>query len=86
MTLNDAEAIIANKPFVPLRLYKTDGTKLDIAFQHAVRVLDYGVLVFKGVANDHSRVAKGYDVVGFDRIERIEPRRTGGRARRKKAS
>jgi hypothetical protein len=86
MTLDDVEAIITHQPFVPLRLYKTDGTKLDITFQHAVRVLDYGVLVFKGVANAHTRVAKGYEVVGFNRVDRIEPRKNGGGARRKKAS
>jgi hypothetical protein len=86
MTLNDVEVILSNEPFVPLRLDKTDGTKLDITFQHAVRVLDYGILIFKGVANNHSRVAKGFDVVEFDQIERIEPRRAGGGARRKKAS
>jgi hypothetical protein len=86
MTADDVQAIVSSKPFVPLRLYTTDGKKIDIAFQHAVRLLDYGVVVFKGVANDHSYVAKGYDVVSFGRIERIEPRKARGSGRRRKAS
>jgi hypothetical protein len=88
MEAEEIQSVLGREPFVPLRVQKADGSKVDIPFRHAAVVLrGQGLLVFKGVKDERSRRATGYEVIGFDRIHRIEPRTTrGGSRRSRKAS
>jgi hypothetical protein len=81
MTLRQVQAILKQEPFAPLTLYKTDGTTLDIPFKHVAVPLVYGLMVIKGVKHETSRQAEGYEVVSFDRIDRIVPVRSAKRRR-----
>jgi hypothetical protein len=72
------------EPYVPLRLRLSDGRLVDVPFRHVAVPLKQHLLVFKGVKTKTSRQATGYDVLGYQLIERVEPRRaSGGRGRRK---
>lgn len=86
--MEDVETILRREPFAPLKLLKVNGQALDIPFRHAAVVLrGQGLLIFKGVKSATSRQAKSYEVVAFDRIDRIEQRPVrGSGGRRKKAS
>jgi hypothetical protein len=77
MTIDQVRSVLAREPFAPLRLYKTDGTVVEIPFRHVAVFVHGGLLVFKGVKNEKSHVATGYQVIGYDYIERIEPKRDG---------
>ena len=72
------------EPFVPLRLYLTDGRKFDVPFRDVAHMLSYGLLVFIGM-KEGTRQAKSYDRFGFDQIERIEQRPPGKIARARRA-
>lgn len=73
MLSQEIRSELSRDPFVPLRLYVSGGRKLEVPFKGVATVVHGGVLVMKGV-KEGSRRATGYEVVGFDRIERIEQR------------
>src|SRR4051812_17879342 len=83
----DRELVLAmmdREPFVPLRLVKTDGRTLPIPFKHVLVPMKGDAIVFKGIESATSRFAKdGYEHVGYDSIERLEPwrptKRGGGK-------
>jgi hypothetical protein len=78
MKLEDVKSVLAQEPFVPLKLVKTDGTSLDIPFKHVAVPQRLHLLVFKGVKHERSRHAtKGFEAIGYDYIDRIEPKRNG---------
>ncbi len=82
MLLEEVQTVLKRSPFVPLRLRKVDGKTLDIPFRHVAVPLNSGLLVMKGVKNENSREAKGYEVVGYQNIDRIEPRSNRSRRSR----
>ena len=86
MRREDIESALNQYPFVPVRLRLTDERVLDVPFKHVTVFQKSGLILFHGVKNEGSRVATGYEVLPYDRIDRIEhrPGRAGGR--RKKAS
>ena len=87
MLIADIQEVLRRRPFSPLRVYKSDGKVVKIPFSHVAIVLGgQGLLVFKGVKKEGSHVAKSYEVIPYDRIERIEEYRSGSDGRRKKAS
>jgi hypothetical protein len=77
---------LAREPFIPLRLHLTSGKKLDVPFKGVATMVQGGLLVMKGV-REGSRMAKGFDVVGYDKIARIEPhtaaKRSSGKGRKR---
>jgi hypothetical protein len=75
---------LTRDPFVPLRLYIKDGRKLDVPVRQAAYMQSHGVLVLLGV-KPGTYVIKGYDVIGFDAIERIEQRPKAEKGKRRKA-
>jgi hypothetical protein len=87
MLIQDVENVLRREPFNPLRVHKSDGKVVEIPFSHVAIVLrSQGLLVFKGVKKAGSHVAKSYEVIPYDRIDRIEERRGRASGRRKKAS
>lgn len=75
MLVEEVKTALGHTPFIPLRMHLTNGKTLDIPFQHVVVPMRSHVIVFKGVKEAGSHVAKGYDVVGYGLIDRIEPRK-----------
>ncbi len=87
MLVEEIQTVLQRRPFNPLRVHKSDGKVVKIPFSHVAIVLGrQGLLVFKGVKKEGSYSAKGYEVIPYDRIERIEEKRHGTNGRRKKAS
>ena len=87
MLVEDIQEVLRRRPFNPLRVHKSDGKVVKIPFSHVAIVLGrQGLLVFKGVKREGSYSAKSYEVIPYDRIERIEENRGGANGRRKKAS
>jgi len=83
MLKQEVKDVLAQKPFVPLRIHLKDGRSFDVPFLDVVRLLSYGVLVFIGL-KEGTRQARSYDRFPFDQIETIEQRPSA--RRRKKAS
>jgi hypothetical protein len=81
MNRDDIRTIMNHEPFVPLKLIKTDGKRIDIPFQHVLVAMSDGVIVFKGVESATSRFArKGYEHVNYESIDRLEPHgKSGGK-------
>jgi hypothetical protein len=78
MKLEDVKSVLSQEPFVPLKLFKTDGSSLDIPFKHVAIPQSLHLLIFKGVKHERSRHAtKGFEAIGYDYIDRIEPKRNG---------
>jgi hypothetical protein len=86
MQKREVEQILSRQPFVPLRIVKTDGTSIDVPFQHVAEPLSGRVLIFKGVKREGSRVATGFDEITYEQIDRIVPRAVRDGRRRRKAS
>lgn len=86
MLKDEVKAVLRREPFAPLEVRTSDGRRLDVPFQHVAVVMTDGLLVFHGVKDERSRVAKGYDFIAYDRIEKIEPQQAQGDAQPKKAS
>jgi hypothetical protein len=59
------------EPFVPLRLHLVSGKTLDVLRSDAAMPLRDRLLLFRNLAKD-GRAAEGYDIVGYQSIERIE--------------
>ena len=86
MKKEEVRGELTREPFVPLRLYLTDGRTFDVPFRQVAHMLGYGVLVLIG-ADIKAHTAKGYDRFAFEQIERIEPLPSKpSRGRRRKAS
>ncbi|HEY2586401.1 MAG TPA: hypothetical protein VGI81_11610 [Tepidisphaeraceae bacterium] len=85
MNREELEAQMQRQPFVPLRLHLRDHRKFDVPFNHVIVFRSRDFILFKGVKKEGSRVAKGYEVIPYDQIDRILPNR-GGTGRRRKAS
>lgn len=85
MNREELEAEIHREPFVPLRLHLRDRRKFDVPFNHVIVFRSRDFILFKGVKKEGSHVAKGYEVIPYDYIDRIQPHR-GGTGRRRKAS
>ncbi len=74
MLKDEVKARLRHEPFVPLDVRTADGRRLEVRFPHAAVVMGDGLIVFRGVKDERSRVATGYDFVAFERVEDIEPR------------
>jgi hypothetical protein len=85
MNREELEAHLRRSPFVPLRLHLSDRRKLDVPFNHVIVPRTTDIILFKGVKAAGSHVAEGYEVIPYERIDRIQPRR-GGTTRRRRAS
>jgi hypothetical protein len=83
MLKEEVRAELNREPFVPLRLYLTNGKTFDVPFRDVAHLLGYGVLVLIGLKKG-THLAKGYERFTFEQIERIEQRPSS--RRRKKAS
>ena len=86
MLKREIQAVLGRQPFVPLTIHLDDGETLDVPFSHVAVPLDRTLLVLQGVKAEGSRVASGKVEVAFERVSRIEPRKSRGSQRRKKAS
>ena len=81
------ERELDRRPFAPLVIRLNDGTTVDVPFAHVAIPFARTLLVMLGVKTATSRTATGKVEFGYDRIDRIEPRRVRGRRPpRKKAS
>jgi hypothetical protein len=69
MSKDEIEAELGSEPFVPLRLHLSDGRKIEVPFKHVIVFLRYGIIVFKGVKKAGSHVAKGYEVIAYDKVK-----------------
>lgn len=86
MQREELEARVRREPFVPLWLHLPKRRKFDVPFNHVIVFRETDIILFKGVKKVGSRVAKGYEVIPYDRIVRIEPHRGGSGRQRKRAS
>jgi hypothetical protein len=85
MRVDDVKQMLSREPFVPLKVFKTDGSSLEIPFKHVAVLQSQHLLVFKGVKSERSRYAsQGFEAIGYDYIDRIEPRTTRGGSRSKR--
>lgn len=74
MRPEDVRNLLAREPFVPLKVTKTDGATVVIQFKHAAVPQSQHLLVFKGLKDERSRyAADGFDSIGYQYIDRIEP-------------
>jgi hypothetical protein len=85
MDRQEIETAMQHDPFVPLRLHLTDRRVLDVPFRHVIVFQKTGLILFKGVKKEGSRIATGYAHLSYEQIERIEFKR-GQSHRRRKAS
>jgi len=85
MTKVQVEKVLSKRPFAPLVIHLDDGRAIDIPFEHVAILLAQTLLVMLGVTSETSRRATGKVEFAYDRIERIEPRKSRG-GHRKKAS
>jgi hypothetical protein len=84
MRVDDVKSVLMREPFVPLKVFKTDGSVLEIPYRHVAVMQKLHLLVFKGVSSERSHYAtKGFEAIGYDYIDRIEPhsRRRGSRSK-----
>ena len=81
MTIDQIVAILDREPFVPLRVVRSDGKTFPIPFAHVARLSIGGLMIFRGVKDAKSRSATGFDVIGYDFITAIEPKKPGGSGR-----
>jgi hypothetical protein len=81
MTRDEVHGALTREPFVPLRLHLASGKTFDVTFREMARLVRGGLLVFIGMKRG-THQAKSYDVFGFDRIERIQPRPAAGQRKR----
>jgi hypothetical protein len=86
MFRQELEIQMRRVPFVPLRLHLLDHRKLEVPFNHVIVFRSDDVMLFKGVKREGSRLAEGYEVIPYEQIERVVPRRGGTGRRQKKAS
>jgi hypothetical protein len=83
MRVEDVKKLLAREPFVPLKVVKTDGSTLPIPFKHVAVPQRLHLLVFKGVKSERSHHAtKGFEAIGYDYIDRIEPKKNGHSAKK----
>ena len=75
MSIDEIVSILDREPFVPLRVVRSDGKSFTIAFAHAARLSIGGLMVFRGVKDAIHQRATGFDVIGYDRITAIEPKK-----------
>jgi hypothetical protein len=85
MTKSQVQKALAKQPFAPLTIHLDDGTVVDVPFVHVAIPFGKTLLVMLGVKSETSRSATGKIEFAYERIERIEPRRSRG-GQRKKAS
>ena len=84
MRHDDVKNVLTREPFVPLKVFKTDGSTLEIPFRHVAVMQKLHLLVFKGIKDERGyHATKGFEAVGYDYIDRIEPRskRRGSRSK-----
>jgi hypothetical protein len=86
MLKRDIEEMLARRPFVPLTIHLDNGETVDVPFSHVAVPLGRTLLVMQGVKSEGSREATGKTEVAFDRVTRIEARKSRDSRRRKKAS
>ena len=86
MEKSDVEGALARRPFLPLVIRLDDGRAIDVPFAHVAIPFGKTLLVMLGVTGETSHSATGKVEVEYSQIDRIEPRRTRGTQRRKKAS
>ena len=86
MLRSEVEAVLAERPFLPLTIHLIDGKVVEVPFAHVAIPFSRTLLVLLGVKSETSRSASGKVEFGYERIDYIgRPRVPGGR-RRKKAS
>lgn len=65
--------VFASDPFVPLRVYLTNGKTFEIPFPEVAHLLGESLLILKGLKQG-THQAKGYEVFPVNQILRIEQR------------
>ena len=86
MRKSNVEDALARRPFHPLVIRLDDGRAIDVPFAHVAIPFAKTLLVMLGVKAETSHSATGKVEVEYARIDRIEPRRSRGTQRPKKAS
>jgi hypothetical protein len=86
MDRKELEAELHRDPFIPLRLHLVDGRKFDVPFHHVVVFGAHDFVLLKGVKREGSRVATGFEVIQYERIDRVVQRGGGSGHRKKRAS
>ena len=86
MRRSEVEAVLDERPFLPLAIHLDDGTVVDVPFAHVAIPFSRTLLVMLGVKSETSQSASGKVEFGYDRIDHIARRRVRGGQRRKKAS
>jgi hypothetical protein len=86
MLRSEVLSALAKRPFLPLVIRLDDGTIVDVPFAHVAIPFGKYLLVMQGVKSETSHTATGKVDIAYERIDRIEPRRSRGGQRRKKAS
>jgi hypothetical protein len=74
MTANDVRELLADEPFVPFPLHRSDGSQYDVLHRDAL-VLGQSKLIL-GIPSDHGSWERPYDRfahVTLAHINRIEP-------------
>jgi hypothetical protein len=86
MTESELTDELARDPFTPFQLHLVSGKTLDVLGPTTAHTLKNALLVLHNPTIGSPR-AKGYDVIAYHNIERIEQLEVGGRtqARRKRA-
>src|SRR4051812_4362764 len=82
----DIEEVLSRRPFVPLTIHLDNGQTVGVPFSHVAVPLERTLIVFQGVKAEGSRLATGKTEFAFDRVTRIEPSKSRGGQRRRKAS
>jgi hypothetical protein len=83
MTEKELATELQRNPFVPFRLHMVSGKTIDVLAPHAAWTLSHSLLVFRNPSINSSH-AEGYDVLGYDNIERIELLSLGKRESKRK--
>jgi hypothetical protein len=86
MNREELEPHLRREPFSPLWLHLSDRRRFDVPFNHVVVFRPTDIILFKGVRKAGSRVAKGYEVIPYEHISRVEQHRGGAGNRRKRPS
>jgi len=86
MLRSEVEAMLAERPFLPLTIHLVDGKVVDVPFPHVAIPFAKTLLVLLGVKSETSRSASGKTDIAYERIDYVARRRVRPGRSPKKAS
>lgn len=74
MRREDLEAMMLREPFVPFCVYLSDRRRFNVPFSHVMIFRSKEIILFTGVKDAAVRVARGYQVIPYERITGVSKR------------